>query len=191
MAFRLRAMAFALAGFAVLASYDAHADEEKVAPFLGTFVGSGTAENLAEGERETRDLDVTVTPFQDDGFTINWITVILGESGDRTGPDVKRREVTENFLPVEDKENLFVLAPDGGLFQKSETPDLLSGEAVRWAAIDGNTMIVYSLAIEAAGSSELQVFRPSLTQTGMDISFVRLRDDEIVVRMKGELVRTN
>lgn len=188
---RLGAAFVAFVVFAAMAAGGAQADAEKIAPFLGTFVGSGTAENMENGERETRDLDVTVTPFQDDGFTINWITVIRDESGARTGPDVRRREVTENFLPVEDKENLFKLAPDAGLFQKSDTPDLLSGDAVRWAAIKDDTMIVYSLAIAASGSSELQVFRRTLTETGMDVAFVRLDDDVVVVRMVGSLVRTN
>ena len=66
----------------------------------------------------------------------------------------------------------------------------MRGNAVRWAAINGNTMTVYSLAINATGGSELQVYRRSLTDKGMSIRFLRLQDEEVKVRMSGELVRT-
>ena len=137
----------------------------------------------SRSRRDNREL-------QDDGFTIQWITVVRGANGARTGDDVKRREVTENFIPVEDKENVFVLAPKGGLFQKSELPNPLLGDAVRWAAIDGNDMTIYSLAISETGGSELQVYRRSLTEKGMDIRFMRLQDEDVKVRMSGKLVRT-
>lgn len=51
-------------------------------------------------------------------------------------------------------------------------------------------MTVYSLAINQAGGSELQVYRRSLTEKGMDITFMRLQDEEVKVRMSGTLVRT-
>jgi hypothetical protein len=96
----------------------------------------------------------------------------------------------ENFIPVEEKENVFVLSPKGGLFQKSEPPNPLRGDAVRWAAIENNAMTVYSLAINEHGGSELQVYRRSLTDKGMAISFMRLQDEDVKVRMSGNLVRT-
>ena len=51
-------------------------------------------------------------------------------------------------------------------------------------------MTVYSLAINATGGSELQVYRRSLIDKGMSIRFLRLQDEEVKVRMSGELVRT-
>jgi len=183
----LAASAFLAAGL-VLAG-GAHA-EEAVEKFFGNYVGAGNATITPGDRREVRDLDVTVERFKNDGFTLKWITVIRDEDNGRTGTDVKRREVEENFIPVEDKENVFVLSPKGGLFQKSELPNPLRGEAVRWAAIEDNSMTVYSLAISANGGSELQVYRRSLTDKGMTISFMRLQDEDVKVRMSGELVRT-
>lgn len=120
---------------------NAHANEA-VEEFFGNYVGAGNAVNLNSERRETRDLDVTVERFKNEGFTLKWITVIRDENGGRTGADVKRREVEENFIPVEDKENVFILSPEGGLFQKSELPNPLRGDAVRLAAIDGDAMTV-------------------------------------------------
>ena len=181
--------ALVAASFVFAATNGAFANEA-VSKFYGSYVGSGKAEVLDRTEQEVRDLDVTIESFKDDGFTIQWITVVRGANGARTGDDVKRREVTENFIPVEDKKNVFVLAPKGGLFQKSELPNPLLGDAVRWAAIDGNDMTIYSLAISETGGSELQVYRRSLTEKGMDIRFMRLQDEDVKVRMSGKLVRT-
>jgi hypothetical protein len=183
----LAAAAFLAAGTMLVGG--AHANEA-VEKFFGNYVGSGSAVILDKDRRETRDLDVTVERFKNESFTLKWITVIRDENGGRTGADVKRREVAENFIPVEDKENVFILSPEGGLFQKSEPPNLLRGDAVRWAAIEDNAMTVYSLAINENGGSELQVYRRSLTDKGMSISFVRLQDEDVKVRMSGELVRT-
>ncbi|CAN0558135.1 unnamed protein product [Laminaria digitata] len=181
--------ALVAASFVFVATNGAFANEA-VSKFYGSYVGSGNAEVLDRKQQEVRDLDVTIESFKDEGFTIQWITVVRGANGARTGDDVKRREVTENFIPVEDKENVFVLAPKGGLFQKSELPNPLLGDAVRWAAIDGNDMTIYSLAISETGGSELQVYRRSLTEKGMDIRFMRLQDEDVKVRMSGKLVRT-
>ena len=53
--------------------------------FFGSYVGSGTADILATGQKEDRDLDVTIESFKEDGFTLKWITVIRGADGARTG----------------------------------------------------------------------------------------------------------
>ena len=180
---------FVAAVFLLAAKGTVFADQN-IERFFGSYVGSGSAENFAKNEKEVRDLDVTIEEFKDDGFTLKWITVVRGEDGARTGNDVRRREVEESFIPVEDKDNVFILAPEGGLFQKSELPNPLRGDPVRWASIDGNAMTVYSLAISNNGGAEIQVYRRALTEKGMDITFQRLQDEQVVVRMKGTLVRT-
>ncbi len=158
--------------------------------FYGSYVGSGTAKRVLENVSEDRDLDVTVEEYKNGGFTIKWITVVRGPDGARVGEDVKRREVEENFVPLEGKEGVFILAPKGGLFQKAELPNPLRGEPMRWATVEDGAMTVYSMAIGDDGESELQVYRRTLSDKGMDISFLRLRDESVVVEMQGELVRT-
>ena len=186
--FSIRAVFVAAALFVI---YPGIAQANKlVEKFFGSYVGSGTADNLATGKRETRDLDVTIESFKEDGFSLRWITVIRGADGARTSDDVKRREIEEHFAPIKGRTNIYVLASEGSLFQKSETPNLLSGEAMRWAAIRDNSMTVYSLEIGEDGGSELQVYRRTLTAKGMDITFIRGQDEAIKVRLIGKLVRT-
>jgi hypothetical protein len=158
--------------------------------FYGSYVGSGSAKRLVDNTTEKRDLDVTVEAYKKDGFTIKWITVVRGSDGQRAGDDVKRREVEENFVPLEDKEHVYILAPKGGLFQKAELPNPLRGEPMRWATTENGALTVYSIAISDIGGSELQVYRRTLTEKGMDISFLRMHDETVELKMEGKLVRT-
>lgn len=162
---------------------------EEPEKFYGSYVGSGTAQRVADNITEQRDLDVTVEEFKNGGFTVKWITVVRGPDGGRTGDDVKRREVEENFIPLEEKEDVYILAPKGGLFQKAELPNPLRGEPMRWATIEDDAMTVYSMAISDTGGSELQVYRRTLTEKGMDVSFLRMRDETVELTMNGTLVR--
>lgn len=174
----------------LLIGADAARAAEDHSKFYGSYVGSGTAKLTGEKITEQRDLDVTVEAFKNGGFTIKWITVVRGADGKRSGDDVKRREVEENFIPLEDKEDVFILAPKGGLFQKAELPNPLLGEPMRWATLENGAMTVYSMAISEIGGSELQVYRRKLTEKGMDVSFLRMQDEIVALRMEGKLVRT-
>ncbi len=162
---------------------------EEPEKFYGSYVGSGTAQRVADNITEQRDLDVTVEEYKKGGFTVKWITVVRGADGERAGDDVKRREVEEHFIPLEDKEDVYILAPKGGLFQKAELPNPLRGEPMRWATIEDDAMTVYSMAISDTGGSELQVYRRTLTEKGMDVSFLRMRDETVELTMNGTLVR--
>ena len=158
--------------------------------FFGSYVGSGTAQNVIDKTSEKRDLDVSVVAYKNNGFTMKWITVVRDSKGSRTGEGVKRREVEENFLPLEGRENVYVLAPKGGLFKRAELPNPLRGEPMRWASVEDKSITVYSIAIDDNGKSEMQVYRRTLSDKGMDVSYLRMLDENIVVTLKGTLART-
>lgn len=162
---------------------------EPINRFFGSYVGSGTAERINENAKEQRDLDVQIGPYKDNGFLLKWITVVRTPDGERAATGVKRREVSENFVPYEGKKNVFIDAPSGGLFSKAELPNPLKGEPLRWAALNGDTLTVYSMAIAEDGRSELQVYHRTLTQKGLQVSFLRMRDEKVLVRLTGELVK--
>ena len=157
--------------------------------FFGSYVGSGAAVNISDGSTDVRDLDVTIESYKNEGFTLRWITVIREGDADRTDPNVRRRAEEENFLPSEELDNVYVIAPKGSLFEKAELPNPLRGEAMRWASIDGDRLTVHSLGIIETGGVESQIFHRTLTDSGMDVSFVRMQDDEVLLRVTGELVR--
>ena len=51
-------------------------------------------------------------------------------------------------------------------------------------------MTVYSMAITGTGGSELQVYRRTLTDKGMNVSFLRMHNENVELKMEGTLVRT-
>jgi hypothetical protein len=65
----------------------------------------------------------------------------------------------------------------------------LKGEPLRWAAVNGDTLTVYSMGITDTGEAELQVYHRTLTEKGMKVSFLRMHDENVVVRLTGELVK--
>ncbi|MGE0254309.1 MAG: hypothetical protein AB7N54_08395 [Alphaproteobacteria bacterium] len=185
-------LSFAVLALALLAMpAPATAEDAKLSRFFGAFVGSGTATRMDDKSTEKRDLDVTIKPFKKDGFTIAWITVMRGADGERGGDDVRRRAVEEDFLPYEDgRPGVYVLAPRGGLFQKSELPNPMKGEPMRWAAISGDTLTVSSMALTPEGDAELQIYHRTLTAKGMTVQFLRLENETVMLRLAGELTRT-
>ena len=156
--------------------------------FFGSYVGGGLAER-DDGSTEERDMDVSIKSYKNNGFTLSWITVVRDEEGGRTGPGVKRRSVEEDFVPSPDMPGIFVSAPEGGLFSHAELANPLSGDPFRWASLRDNTLAVYSAGINEDGGTELQIYERTLTEEGLDVSFVRLADEHVKVRVDGSLIR--
>jgi len=136
-----------------------------------------------------RAMDVTVEPYKDDGFRLKWITVIHPADGPAEHP-IKRRETEENFVPSDWNSAVFISAPRGGMFTKAELPNPLEGEPMRWAAVDGDALTVYSAGIAASGALEAQIYRRTLTKNGLDVIFLRLEDEQVMLRADGQLTRT-
>ncbi len=167
-----------------------HAEDAAIDEFFGTYVGGGVAQR-DDGTTEQRDMDVSIKAYKNNGFTLSWITVVRDEVGGRTGAGVKRRSVEEDFVPSPEMPGIFVSAPEGGLFSQAELANPLSGDPFRWASLRGNTLAVYSAGINPNGGTELQIYERTLTAEGLDVSFVRLADEDVKVRVDGSLIRAD
>ena len=76
------------------------------------------------------------------------------------------------------------------MFSEKRDPNLMAGDTVAWASIRGRTLGVYAMNVLEDGHYELRVFERTLTDLGMDISFVRYNDGVPVRELKGKLART-
>ncbi len=164
--------------------------QNSIERFFGNFVGAGTAVRPGVEAIELRDMDITIGAYKKTGFTIKWITIIRGPQGERAGPNVRRREIEEDFLPSNDLDDIFILAPKGGMFTRARLPNPLEGDPMRWASLAGDTLTIYSLGIAAKGGAELQIYHRTLTATGLESHFLRMQDEVVVVQVDGELTRT-
>ena len=180
----IRALAASLTGL-LLTAFPAYADDQDadIKDFFGAYIGDA----MIEGTKQFRDIIVSVEPIRN-GFSIYTSTVI------RTGPkratgDVKWRAETQSFV-LSDMPHVYQPLVRKSMFSEKRDPDLMAGDTLAWASIRGRTLGVYAMNVLEDGHYELRVFERTLTDLGMDISFVRHNDGIPVRDLKGKLART-
>lgn len=150
--------------------------------FFGKFVGRSIS---VQGEGlSDRDFDVTISAYGRNGFALDWTTVIRYTSG-----KTKQKSFSIDFLPFRKRPGIFYSAMATNIFGKQAPADPLSGEPYVWAGIEKKTLTVTALYIVDDGGYELQVFKRTLTPTGMDTYFERVRNGEKMRIITGKLVR--
>ncbi len=150
-----------------------------VEAFYGRFQGTGIAENrdsLYFGVT-VRDLDVTIGPSAP-GFYVEWTSVIRS-GGDPNNPDVRRKTARLTFHPGDRP----------GIFQPADAARPLAGDQLTWAAVNGTTLTVNLLVVRDDGGYEVQSYDRTLSGTGMELNFVRIRNVEPVRQVEGRLIK--
>jgi hypothetical protein len=167
------------AGLWLAAGGLAAAQDLSIRAFKGTWGGSAVANNrdsLYFGVT-IRDLDVTITPTTG-GFKIGWTTVIR-RGGTPTKPKLRKKSVAMTFRNT-GRKNVWKLTNSG---------DMLTGNPYGWARINGKTLTLYLMAIDARGSYAISRYARTLSGTGMDLEFTAIRDGEPARVVRGKLVR--
>jgi hypothetical protein len=173
---------FLLVAFACACAALPAAAQQNLSPaaFYGTWTGSGVAENRDSiyFAVTQRDLDVVIKPA-DNGFSVNWSTVIRA-GGNPTAPNTRQREQTRTFRP----------ASQGRFWRAVESGDPFAGQSLVWARIEKQTLTIYQMTVLANGAYEIQQYDRTLTGTGMDLKFTLRRDREPVRTVNAKLVKT-
>jgi hypothetical protein len=181
-------LAIALGGaVAVAGTFAAGAGTADPGKFYGVYVGVAEVEDLGGGEESSRDMDIEIEPFHEEGFQIHWINVIKVD-GRRDVPGVRRNVQAAIFEPADGQDFYIEVEADNPFREREETYPM-QGHPVRWASIDGSTMHVYSFVVLEDGRYELQIYDRVLTEDGLDISFQRLVDGALVRQITGTTVR--
>ena len=148
--------------------------------FYGEYDGEAISDT--DGELGKRDVKVTIEAT-DKGFGVTWVVVTI-----RTDGKVKRKKHTVNFQPT-DRENLYRSAMRTDVFGQEVPLDPIKGDPYVWGRIDGDALLVHALIIREDGGYELQIYKRSLTEYGMDLSYTRVRDGEVLRTVTAELIR--
>lgn len=172
------AVIFAVPGF------PAAADDGRIDPFFGAYVGTARLAGSTEGER---DIIVSIEPARK-GFSI-YTSTVIANGPERASPGVKWRAETQNFLRT-DMAHLYEPLLRESMFARRRDPDLLAGDTLSWASVRGKTLGVYAMDVLEDGHYELRVFERTLTPLGMDLKFTRYRDGLVVRQLIGTLART-
>ncbi|MGI9331866.1 MAG: hypothetical protein ACR2RL_01790 [Gammaproteobacteria bacterium] len=180
----VRRPAWTLAGtlaFAVMLGASAtHAADRSFERFYGDF--EGQAISTTNGELSPRDLEVSIGPT-DKGFFVKWTAVIYKASG-----KVKRTALEVNFARSK-RERVYRSAMRTNMFGQQVPLDPLEGDPYFWATIEGDTLSVRGLLIVENGGYELQEYNRTLTDDGMALDFVRVRNGERLRTVEGKLIR--
>ena len=148
--------------------------------FVGEYAGEAISAN--GDELSNRDMSVSIKKI-DRGFTVGWVSVIRKSSG-----KVKRTEMSIDFLPS-GREGIFRSAMRKNLFGQAVPLDPMKGDPYVWAKIDADTLTIHAIHITEDGGYEMQTYNRTLTSTGMDLSYSRVRDGEILRTVTGILRR--
>ncbi len=165
----------------VLSTWPAGADAAgQISDFYGKYVGSAAAKN--DGEMQPRHLDVEIRP-KDKGFIVSWTTII-------TKKDAPPRADSQTiFFREARRVGVFASAMKRSMFGELVPLDPLAGDPYFWAAIDGQTLSVYALIILDNRTYELQQYDRTLTEDGLDLRFIRIRNGEKLREIAAHLKR--
>ncbi len=151
-------------------------------PFFGKYTGT-SGPSAGSGEIAERDLTVTITPLEENGFTVSWATVIYKANGQR-----KKTAPSIDFYPSS-RPGLFVSAMKTDVFGHTVPYDPIAkdGNPYVWAGLEGTTLTVSAMYIADGGGYELQVYRRSLNESGLSLDFERIKDGKPVTHISAQL----
>lgn len=179
-------LAFGLGFFCLLPGGGALAGA--LADYFGAYVGVAEVRD-ADGTVEERHMDVEILPFRQDGFRVRWVNVTLVD-GRRDVPGVVRRPAEVVFEPRGER-GLFVEARVVNLFAGREEITPMAGDPLRWAKLDDAGLHVFSFVILPDGRYEQQSYTRRLTGDGLELSFERVVDGDLLRRIDGRAVRAD
>jgi len=104
---------------------------------------------------------------------------VLCQGGTPDKPNVRRNSASISFVPTDDPRR----------FAANDRTEPVSDNGYAWARIEEGTLTVYVLRIGANGSYNLQSYARTISGSGMDLSFTRIRDGEPLRSVTGKLIK--
>ncbi len=149
----------------VLALFGTLARAADIAPFVGDYIGSANVVD-DDGTATPRDMSVSINETRN-GFNVSWKTTTYKLDG-----RVKEQKFSIDFQPS-DRPDVFSAAMQRNVFGHEVPLNPMKGEPFVWGRIDGDTLTVFSLFIDAQGGYELQQYDRTLADGGLDLAFSR------------------
>jgi hypothetical protein len=155
--------------------------EVSIKAFAGLWEGNAVsyANDSANFQITSRDLDVEIRPNADNSFAITWRT-IQRQSGTPGAPEEVLKETTRTYLPK----------PGGKIWHASGGEGPYVGGAVSWAQLKGQALTIYSMAISDKGGYDMLIYTRTLTGLNMKLDFKALRNGEVRRTAGGTLIKS-
>ena len=151
-----------------------------ITAFEGVWQGNAISESsISTNFRLTsRDIDIIVRGTDDGGFNITWNTV-QRQKGDPNNPRAKLKSTSMQFSPVRNS-----------VWRSNKNNDPVSlPTPYAWAFIKDRTLEIVTVQIYKDGNHETQIYRRTLSGTGMTLEFSRTLSGKPVRSASGRLVK--
>ena len=164
--------------FGMAATARAAEESVSIAAFYGDYEGRTL---FPMGEANNRDLFVSIRPSGRFGFMIVWETTIYKQAGQPV-----RRSQTLDFQPTLRKNvyvgNRWVEGP-----VDTDSRAIVDGEPLVWARLAGRTLTVNAVTVTETGDYVVQTYDRTLTDTGLALTFTRVRNGQVERQIRGNL----
>ncbi len=157
--------------------------------FFGTYVGDAELVDLATGTVQERDVITVIQNHGERGFRIDWQSVVRVD-GRRDVPGVRLFVRTAAFDRARGA-TYFLQSPDYDPFRIRETLEPMAGDALAWAAVEGDDLHLYIFALTDQGVAELQHHRRRLTDDGMELVYQGIVDGRLTSHAAGHMVKVD
>ncbi len=167
--------------FLALSLGNAVAQNRPLADFFGQYTGAGIADTgaLETTDISHRDLAVLIEPAEN-GFKLTWTTYFVSEA-ENTDVSFKEKSATLTFAKTDDESR----------FDAVGTGDPLTGAPATWARLDGASLIVNSVQVKPNGKYDVTSYIRTLTDDGLDVTFIRFKNGNVTRRVRADLMRDN
>jgi hypothetical protein len=164
----------------------ARSEDAPIQAFYGRYEGRTM---FPMGEPRNRDLAVRIRPDGRFGFVVEWNTTIH-----KAKAKPVNNEQALAFEPTARTNVYLAVAPASGDPPASQTrgarvPGPVDGAPYAWARVAGRTLTVNVFTIEGNGDYVVQTYDRTLTDKGMTLVFMRVRNGQIEQQIKGNLNR--
>lgn len=160
------------------------ANSYSIKPFIGKYEGHALSDTRG-GKISKRDINVEIKRFKKTGFTVDWMTI-----RHKSGGELSRKKYSISFEPTK-RPGIYSSAMRTNMFGDEVPHDPVKGDPFVWAKIEGETLIVYVMIITEEGGYEMQTYRRTLTDAGMQLEFSRVGDGKPQRIVTGELKKTS
>ena len=154
-------------------------DSETLQKFFGSYTGQSIS--LADQGLSERDLAVTIKPYQNEGFSLDWTTITKRPDG-----KTKHQSYSVAFEPTS-REGIYRAAQRRNMFGHFTPLDPMAGEPYIWAHLSDDTLTVQALLITEDGGYEIQTYERRLAPHGLDLTFSRVSDGKVLKTISGVL----
>jgi hypothetical protein len=151
--------------------------------FFGNYTGQSIS--LADQGLSERDLAVTIKPYQNEGFSLDWTTITKRPDG-----KTKHQSYSVAFEPTP-RAGIYRAAQRRNMFGHFTPLDPMAGEPYLWAHLSDDTLTVQALIITEDGGYEIQTYERRLAPHGLDLTFSRISDGKILKTIDGVLRKEN